>query len=113
MEEMKSVIVVLEMVNGEVYVGLIGDQKGNVYYLILLFGDDGEWNWKDLKEWVVFIGGDLLSCFEQVMLWVNCCSEFKCDWYWSNEFDGIGWVWFQYFINGDQVNNGQFIWLCV
>ncbi|CDN60014.1 hypothetical protein I35_1491 [Burkholderia cenocepacia H111] len=109
MEETKSAIAAPEMANGEVYVGLIGDQKGNAYHLILLPGDDGERNWKDSKEWAASIGGDLPSRLEQAMLWANCRSEFKRDWYWSNEPDGTGWAWSQYFTNGDQVNNGQLI----
>ncbi|HDR8944290.1 TPA: DUF1566 domain-containing protein [Burkholderia vietnamiensis] len=102
MEATKRTTDLPEIAEGEVYVGLIGDQKGNAYHLILLPGDEGERNWKDAKEWSASIGGDLPSRVEQAMLWANCRSEFKRDWYWSNEAEGSGWAWSQDFGTGGQ-----------
>ena len=107
MEATKSAIALPETAEGEIYVGLIGDQHGNAYHLILLPGDDGERNWKDSKAWASSIGGDLPSRVEQAMLWANCRSEFKRDWYWSNEAEGSGWAWYQDFYDGTQDYGGQ------
>ncbi|MDR9052102.1 DUF1566 domain-containing protein [Burkholderia multivorans] len=107
MEATKRAIEVPETAEGEVYVGLIGDQHGNAYHLILLPGDEGERNWRQSKEWAASIGGDLPSRLEQAMLWANCRSEFKRDWYWSNEAEGSGWAWFLYFDGGNQLSTRQ------
>ncbi len=108
MEATKRTIDLPETSDGEVYVGLIGDQKGNAYHLILLPGDDGERNWKDAKEWATSIGGELPNRIEQAMLWANCRSEFKRDWYWSSEAEESGWAWYQGFDLGHQYDFHQY-----
>ncbi|KVV22337.1 hypothetical protein WK80_22375 [Burkholderia multivorans] len=107
METTQRKIELPETAEGEIYVGLLGDRDGNAYHLVLLPGDDGERNWKDSKEWAASIGGDLPDRLEQAMLWANCRSEFKRDWYWSSEAEGSGWAWCQFFLYGGQYHGAQ------
>lgn len=92
------------LAEGEVYVGAIGDQHGNVHHVILLPGDSNEASWEEQLAWAKSIGGDLPTRVEQSMLWANCRDQFKKDWYWSNEpYELIsGCAWYQYFHDGNQ-----------
>lgn len=88
----------------EIYVGAIGDQKGELYHLILLPGDNDEASQADQLAWAKSIGGDLPNKIEMSMLWNNCRDQFQKDWYWSNQTHEIytKYAWFQYFGFGTQ-----------
>ncbi|MBC2768596.1 DUF1566 domain-containing protein [Pusillimonas minor] len=69
----------------EIYVGAIGNQKGELYHLILLPGDNNEASQADQLVWAKSIGGDLPNKIEMAMLWNTCRDQFQKDWYWSNQ----------------------------
>ncbi|WP_028456553.1 DUF1566 domain-containing protein [Chitinilyticum litopenaei] len=89
---------------GEIYVGAIGDQSGDVYHLILLPGDHDEDDWQAQMDWAKSIGGDLPNRIEQAMLWARLRDQFQENWYWSNETHhrDAGCAWYQYFHGGYQ-----------
>ena len=89
---------------GEIYIGLIGDAKGEAYHLVLLPGDNDDATHQAQLDWAKSIGGDLPNRIEQSMLWANHRDQFKKDWYWSNEthHDESAWAWYQYFYGGNQ-----------
>jgi hypothetical protein len=94
------------LAEGEVYVGAIGDSKGDVYHVVLLPGDNKRATWADQLEWAKSIGGDLPNRVEQAMLFANCRDQFEQDAYWSNTPDTdpgySGWAWSQDFVYGTQ-----------
>ena len=93
-----------ELKEGEIYVGLVGDNKGNAHHVILLPGDNDEAAWEAQMEWAKSIGGDLPTRIEQSMLWATHRDQFKQDWYWSNEahHTGSGLACYQGFNYGYQ-----------
>lgn len=92
----------------EVYSGAIGDQKGKLYHLVLLPGDNGKASQADQLAWAKSIGGDLPNKIEMAMLWITCRDQFQKEWYWSNQAHEIfsGYAWCQLFDYGGQVNYG-------
>ncbi|MCJ9708933.1 DUF1566 domain-containing protein [Bordetella hinzii] len=92
------------LAEGEIYVGAIGDQHGNVHHLVLLPGDNDDASWHDQMAWAKSIGGDLPNKIELAMLWNVCRNQFKSDWYWSNQEheSDPGFAWYQYFTYGNQ-----------
>ena len=99
----------LELAEGETYVGCIGDALGNLHHVILLPGDNDDATHEAQLEWAKSIGGDLPNRIEQAMLWANHRDQFQKDFYWSNEIHHAesGWAWCQGFINGLQVSYGR------
>ena len=95
-----------KLAEGETYVGCIGDAAGNLHHVILLPGDNDDATHESQLEWAKSIGGDLPTRIEQAMLWANHRDQFKKDWYWSCEAheSAPGWVWYQYFFNGNQLS---------
>ena len=89
---------------GEIYIGLIGDAKGEAYHLVLLPGDNDDATHQAQLDWAKSIGGDLPNRIEQSMLWANHRDQFKKDWYWSNETHHTesSWAWVQRFGSGYQ-----------
>ena len=94
----------LELAEGETYVGCIGDALGNLRHVILLPGDNDVAPWEAQMEWAKSIGGDLPNRIEQAMLWATHRDQFQKDGYWSNEthHSESGWAWCQYFYHGGQ-----------
>lgn len=92
---------------GEIYIGCIGNAKGEVEHVILLPGDNDDATWKAQMDWAKSIGGDLPNRVEQAMLFANFRDEFKKDWYWSNELlaSGSACAWGQGFGYGYQGYN--------
>ena len=92
---------------GETYIGLIGSAEGEAYHLILLPGDNDDATHQDQMDWAKSVGGDLPDRVEQAMLFKHFKSEFKADWYWSNEthHSDSSWAWFLYFYYGTQSLN--------
>lgn len=99
----------IELNQGEIYAGAIGDTAGNLHHVILLPGDNDDETWQHQKEWAASIGGELPTRLEQALLWQNCREHFKVDWYWSSEehASDAGWAWCQYFYDGTQTSYGQ------
>lgn len=95
---------VLTLAEGEIYIGAIGDDLGNLHHVILLPGDNDDATHEAQLEWAKSIGGDLPTRIEQAMLWANHRDLFQKDWYWSNEthHSESGWAWCQYFCYGGQ-----------
>ncbi len=94
---------------GEIYVGAIGDQKGEAYHLILLPGDSERAEWQAQMDWAKSIGGDLPNRIESAMLFAHSTDQFQKAWYWTNETlaiedepDNTSWAWSQTFSYGDQ-----------
>lgn len=102
------------LAEGEVYVGAIGDQNGDVYHVIRLPGDKDDSTWQDAMDWAKSIGGDLPNRIEQAMLFDRCRDQFKKDWYWSNTtVDGYpAYAWLQDFGNGGQGTNHKDYYYC-
>ena len=92
------------LADGEVYVGAIGDQNGDVHHVILLPGDNDDSTWQAAMDWAKSIGGDLPNRIEQAMLFDRCRDQFKKEWYWSNTtVDGYdAYAWLQIFSDGSQ-----------
>lgn len=92
---------------GEIYIGAIGNAKGEVYHLVLLPGDNDDATHAEQLAWAQSIGGDLPNRIEQAMLWADHRDQFKKDWYWSNEkhHSESGWAWCQSFITGTPSND--------
>lgn len=86
-------------------------------YIILLFGDNDSVIWQEQMDWVKSIGGDLLIWVEFVIVYEQYCDLFQKVVYWLNmlddDFEFVGWVWYQYFDDGIQYDIGQCSWLCV
>lgn len=93
--------------DGEVYIGAIGNQSGDVDHIVLLPGDNDDATWQEQMDWAKSIGGDLPNRIEQALLFANARDQFKSDWYWSNEQHGSGWAWCQYFYDGTQGGDQQ------
>ena len=95
------------LAEGEIYIGAIGDQNGDLYHVILLPGDNDDAPWEAQIEWAKSIGGDLPNRIEQAMLWAEHRDKFKKDWYWSSEAHASesGWAWYQYFYYGLQTTS--------
>lgn len=92
------------LAEGEIYIGAIGDNNGDVYHVILLPGNNNHTTFADALEWAKSIGGDLPTRVEQAMLWGSRKGEFNKNWYWSNEsnhFDSNS-AWYQSFGYGVQ-----------
>jgi len=87
---------------GETYIGAIGNEKGEVYHIVLLPGDSEPASHAEQLAWAQSIGGDLPNRVEQAMLFANHKPLFKETWYWSNQLDEDGWAWGQNFSYGDQ-----------
>ena len=92
------------LVDGETYVGAIGDASGKIHHIILLPGDNDAAPWKAQMAWATRIGGDLPTRIEQAMLFANHRNLFQKTWYWSNETDSSdsGCAWYQDFFYGGQ-----------
>lgn len=92
------------LADGEIYIGAIGDAKGEIHHVVLLPGDNDDATWQEQLDWAKSIGGDLPNRIEQAMLWANHRDQFQKDWYWSNEthHSEDGWAWFQGFYDGFQ-----------
>ncbi|QBQ99221.1 DUF1566 domain-containing protein [Paraburkholderia pallida] len=110
MSHLLQAIQLPELQAGEIYVGIIGDQSGNLHHVILLPGERTDVNWKDAKEWAASIGGSLPNRIEQAMLWARCRDQFEPDWYWSEEVyeRNSGWAWSQDFRYGTQSRDHQY-----
>ena len=100
------------LAEGEIYVGAIGNQTGDVYHLILLAGDNDRANHQAQLDWAKSIGGDLPNRTESAMLFAHCKDQFQPTWYWTNETlidpdeqDDTSWAWCQSFTSGYQVTN--------
>ena len=100
------------LAEGEIYIGAIGNQTGDVYHLVLLPGDKDDAPQAAQIEWAKSIGGDLPNKLEAAMLFAHAKSEFKPEWYWTSETfvdpsdpDDTAWAWVQHFDGGDQRYN--------
>lgn len=95
----------------EIYIGAIGNAKGDLYHLILLPGDNDDANWQAQMDWAKSIGGDLPSRIEQAMLFAHFKDQFQEDAYWSNttHHREDGWAWFQGFYYGYQSNDHKYV----
>ena len=103
------------LAEGEIYIGAIGNQTGDVYHLVLLPGDNDDAPQLKQIEWAKSIGGDLPNKLEAAMLFAHVKSEFKPEWYWTSETfvdlgdpDDTAWAWIQDFINGGQSFSRKF-----
>jgi hypothetical protein len=94
------------LAEGEIYVGAIGDKKGDFYHVILLPGDHECDTHASAADWAKSVGGELPNRIEQAMLWANHRDQFEKDWYWSNETyeRNDAYAWFQSFGNGIQTS---------
>ena len=93
-----------ELKSGEIYAGLVIDDKGSMHHLILLDGDADDASHQEQLDWAKSIGGELPTRQEQALLYANCKSQFKRDWYWSADLSasGSGYAWCQNFYDGSQ-----------
>ena len=96
-----------DLKSGETYAGLVIDDKGSLHHLILLDGDAYDAPHQEQLDWAKSIGGELPTRQEQALLYANCKSQFKSDWYWSADLhaSGSGYAWFQCFTIGSQVSD--------
>jgi hypothetical protein len=94
---------------GELYVGALTDEAGELYHVILLPGEADGINWAAAVAWAKEAGGDLPNRVEQAMLFAYQREQFKKDWYWSNTQHASYSVnaWLQDFSSGFQFNYGK------
>jgi hypothetical protein len=89
---------------GEIYAGLILGKDGQPDYHLVLLPEEfsKELNWNCAMQWANSVGGDLPTRNEQSLLFVNCKTQFKPKWYWSNEQNAnyTNYVWVQDFNDG-------------
>lgn len=100
----KSVVVLPELAEGEIYLGGSINADGRITHTILLPGDSADATWHDQLEWAKSIGGDLPTRVELAVAYEKHRDLFQRDWYWSNqtdEDDDAG-AWYQYFTYGGQ-----------
>ena len=105
---MPKTITIPELEEGEIYAGIILNERGwPDHHVILLPGDSDDAEWQKQRDWAKEQGGDLPTRREQSLLFANCKQHFEQDWYWSNEeYASVsGCAWFQGFGDGDQFYN--------
>ena len=95
--------------DGEIYIGSIGNQTGDVYHLILLVGDNDRATHAAQLEWAKSIGGDLPNKLEAMMLFAHAKDQFQETAYWVSETyiypddpEDLDYAWYQYFRYGYQ-----------
>jgi len=95
------------LLKGEIYAGAIINPDGTGNHIILLAGDHEKTTWQTAMDWAKEQGGDLPNRVESALLFNKSKSEFKEDWYWTNEthIDDTEWAWYQNFYYGYQRNN--------
>ncbi|NMV36806.1 DUF1566 domain-containing protein [Ralstonia insidiosa] len=91
---------------GEVYLTGFINANGDLTHVILLPGDTRT-TWPKALEWAKSIGGDLPTRAEQAVAYAKCRDQFQQAAYWSNEPDGSGWAWGQYFSSGGQTSGNH------
>ena len=92
------------LAEGEVYIGAIGDQHGQVHHVIQLPGDNDDASWADQLAWAQSQGGDLPTRVELLLIWNHNRDQMRKDWYWTNEehHSVSSYAWYQNFNNGTQ-----------
>lgn len=94
-----------ELAAGEFNSGLILKEDGTPdYWLIGLPGELESATWQQATDWAKEQGGDLPNRCELNLLRANARSQFKDDWYWSNEAyeTNSNYAWVQDFHDGGQ-----------
>lgn len=94
--------------NGERWAGIVLNEDGTPsHHVILLPGEAARIGWNKAVEWAKEAGGELPTRREQSLLYANCKSQFKGEWYWSGEQHAAGShdAWGQNFYYGGQ-NDG-------
>ena len=101
---MENQIQLPPLAEGEVYVGAIGDQQGNLHHIIMLPVCGTEATWPEQIAWAGSLGADLPTRAEQALIWERCRDRLKKDWYWSNEahHEAASFAWSQTFASGCQ-----------
>ncbi len=93
---------------GGIYAGIMrGIDGAPDQHLVLLPGAAEDVSWEAASEWAKAQGGELPTCREQRLLFINLKDQFQRDWYWSSEQAGPSHAWLQYFFNGVQLNNDR------
>jgi hypothetical protein len=94
---------VIQLAEGERYIGAIVGADGKTTHIILLPGDI-EATWQQAVEWAASIGGALPDRVEQALLFATARDAFQPRAYWSCQEDEpeSGWAWFQGFYDGGQ-----------
>jgi len=91
---------------GEEYAGIILGKNGDSdHHLILLPGEAESVNWNHAKEFAAKAGGELPTCREQSLLYVNLKECFQERAYWSGEQHAANadYAWYQLFYYGNQL----------
>ena len=99
----------LSLAEGEIHVGTLSNQAGQLYHLILLAGDNDRAPQQNQLEWAASIGGDLPNKVEAMMLFSYAKDQFQEEAYWTNETfldssspEDDEWAWGQDFSYGTQ-----------
>jgi hypothetical protein len=94
----------LNLQPGEHYAGVIRDAQGQVqHHLVLLAAVPAtRLTWQGAMAWAESVGGALPTRQEQDLLFTNCRSHIKPDWYWSGEQHSASYAWYCHFYYGDQ-----------
>ena len=105
---MEQTITLPTLAAGETYAGLILNEDGAPSHHLILLAGDKSLTWEKAKAFAQKAGGELPTRQEQALLYANCKTQFKSDWYWSGELyaSGSGSAWCQYFDNGRQLSYG-------
>ncbi|WP_419687240.1 DUF1566 domain-containing protein [Burkholderia theae] len=102
-----------QLAEGEIYVGIVANTAGELHHVVLLPGDNDDASWQAQMEWAKSIGGDLPTRIEMLFLLENHRDEFERDAYWTRQPDTdpgySGWAWSQYFYDGGQYCNHQYL----
>ncbi len=94
--------------NGEHWAGILLNEDGTPsHHVILLPGEAERIGWNKAVEWAKEAGGELPTRREQSLLYANCKSQFKGEWYWSGEQHAAYSIiaWYQDFDYGSQYSS--------
>lgn len=103
-------IAIPSLASGESWAGIVLNEDGTPgHHVILLPGEAEGINWNKAVEWAKEIGGELPTRREQSLLYANCKSQFKGEWYWSGEQHAANSLdaWTQCFGYGGQHDGGK------
>ncbi|MEF3068101.1 DUF1566 domain-containing protein [Pandoraea apista] len=95
-------VVIPPLNDGEIYLCGIVDANGDIEHTVIVAINNERGEWREQMDWAKALGADLMTRPEQAIAYANLKDRFEEAAYWSNEDDGDGFAWFQYFSYGGQ-----------
>lgn len=102
-------ITIPEIKEGEIYIGAFIHADGTGHHTILLPGDYDDAPWQAQIDRAAAENADLPNRAELVTMYEKFPEQFQKSVYWSNTThrDSDKWAWYQYFLYGNQGNDGK------